>query len=80
MKWELLNAMDISFNFNNEVPPKEGEAPRMSFGGQSSRKIYSASHNFAELWNSFARTGKPAAKGAPEWQVYNLEVYLRHAH
>ena len=67
------HAMDISFKFNNEVPPKEGEAPRMSFGGNRPER-FTASHNFAELWTSFARTGKPTAKGAPEWPAYNLEV------
>lgn len=65
------HAMDISFKFNNEVPPKEGEQPRMSFGGNRPERFV-ASHNFAELWTTFARTGKPAAKGVPEWPAYNL--------
>ena len=29
-----------------------------------------AAHNMAELWSTFARTGKPAAKGQPEWPPY----------
>lgn len=66
------HAMDISFKFNNEVPPKDGEPPRMSFGGNRPER-FQASHNFAELWTTFARTGKPAAKGAPEWPAYNLK-------
>jgi para-nitrobenzyl esterase len=66
------HAMDISFKFNNEVPPKEGEQPRMSFGGNRPERFV-ASHNFAELWTTFARTGKPAAKGVPEWPAYNLK-------
>lgn len=65
------HAMDISFKFNNEVPLKEGEQPRMSFGGNRSER-FAASHHFAELWTTFARTGKPAAKGVPEWPAYNL--------
>ena len=65
------HAMDISFKFNNEVPPREGEEPRMSFGGSRPER-FQASHNFAELWTTFARTGKPAAEGAPEWPAYNL--------
>ena len=32
-----------------------------------------ASHNFAELWTTFARTGQAAAKDAPKWPAYNLE-------
>jgi para-nitrobenzyl esterase len=66
------HAMDISFKFNNEVPPKEGAQPRMSFGGNRPERFV-ASHNFAELWTTFARTGKPAAKDAPEWPAYNLK-------
>jgi len=65
------HAMDISFKFNNEVPPKPGEQPRMSFGGNRPER-FAASHHFAELWTTFARTGKPAAEGVPEWPAYNL--------
>src|SRR5690606_5500379 len=55
------HAMDISFKFNNEVPPKEGESPRMGFGGSKPDRFI-ASHNMAELWTNFAKTGKPSAK------------------
>lgn len=65
------HAMDISFKFNNEVPPKEGEAPRMGFGGSKPDR-FQASHNFAELWTNFAKTGKPSAENSPEWPAYNL--------
>lgn len=65
------HAMDISFKFNNEVPPKEGEAARMGFGGSKPDR-FQASHNFAELWTNFAKTGKPSAENAPEWPAYNL--------
>ena len=65
------HAMDISFKFNNEVPPKEGESTRMGFGGSKPDRFV-ASHNMAELWTNFAKTGKPAAKNAPEWPAYNL--------
>jgi para-nitrobenzyl esterase len=64
------HAMDISFKFNNEVPPKEGGAPKMGFGGSKPDR-FQASHNFAELWTNFAKTGKPSAKNAPEWPAYN---------
>ncbi len=66
------HAMDISFKFNNEVPPKPGEEPRMSFGGSNPDK-YIASHKMAELWTTFARTGVPAAKDVPNWPAYNLK-------
>lgn len=66
------HAMDISFKFNNEVPPKEGEEPRMGFGGSNPDR-YIASHHMAELWTTFARTGTPAAEDVPRWPAYNLE-------
>ncbi|MDQ3846866.1 MAG: carboxylesterase family protein [Bacteroidota bacterium] len=66
------HAMDISFKFNNEVPPKNGEQAKPSFFGGNRPERFIASRNFAELWTTFARTGKPAAKGAPEWPAYNL--------
>lgn len=66
------HAMDISFKFNNEQPRKDG-TPGSSYWGGSKPERFIASHNFAELWTTFARTGKPAAKGAPEWPAYNLK-------
>ncbi|MEQ9099892.1 MAG: carboxylesterase family protein [Imperialibacter sp.] len=65
------HAMDISFKFNNEVPPKEGEQQRMGFGGSKPDRFI-ASHNMAELWTTFARTGKPGGKDLPQWPAYNL--------
>lgn len=67
------HAMDISFKFNNEVPPKNGEADKGSFFGGKRVERFKASHNFAELWTNFAKTGKPYAKDAPEWKAYNLK-------
>lgn len=67
------HAMDISFKFNNEIPPRDGSEPRESFFGGNRPERFTASHNFAELWTTFARTGRPAAKGAPEWPAYGLK-------
>lgn len=67
------NAMDISFKFNNEVPPTDGSQAKESFFGGNRPERFVASHNFAELWTTFARTGKPAAKNAPAWPAYNLK-------
>ncbi|MES2794686.1 MAG: carboxylesterase family protein [Bacteroidota bacterium] len=61
------HAMDISFKFNNETADKPS-----FFGGNKPEKAI-ASHNFAELWTNFAKTGKPFAKDAPEWKAYNLK-------
>lgn len=67
------HAMDISFKFNNEVPPKAGEQAKPSFFGGNRPERFIASHNFAELWTTFARTGIPAAKNGPVWPAYNLK-------
>jgi para-nitrobenzyl esterase len=66
------HAMDISFKFNNEVPPKDGTNGSSYWGGKRPERFV-ASHNMAELWTTFARTGKPAAKNAPEWPAYNFK-------
>ncbi len=66
------HAMDISYKFNNVQPAKDGEEPRRMFG-DSSPESCKASHNFAELWTNFARTGIPSAEGAPVWPAYNLK-------
>ncbi len=61
------HAMDITFKFKNEVPGmKEG-----SFSGKRPER-FTASFHMAELWTTFAKTGKPAAEGVPEWTPYNL--------
>lgn len=62
------HAMDITFKFNNETP---GNGPGFFSGNNPDR--FTASHTMAELWTSFARTGKPAAVGLPEWPAYALE-------
>ncbi|MCF2498179.1 carboxylesterase/lipase family protein [Dyadobacter chenhuakuii] len=67
------HAMDISFKFNNEIPPRDGSAPKESFFGGNNPDRFVASNHFAELWTTFARTGKPAAKDVPEWPAYNLK-------
>jgi len=60
------HAMDITFKFNNEVP---GHGPGFFSGDNPDRFV--ASHHMAELWTTFARTGKPAAAGVPEWPAYD---------
>ena len=61
------HAMDIPFKFNNETPEA---GPGVLSGNRPERFI--ASRQMAELWTRFARTGKPAAAGAPEWPAYGL--------
>jgi para-nitrobenzyl esterase len=62
------HAMDIPFKFYNETPTS---GPGALSGNRPERFI--ASHQMAELWATFARMGKPAAVGVPEWPAYNLE-------
>ncbi|MGI5914404.1 MAG: carboxylesterase family protein [Bacteroidales bacterium] len=59
------HAMDIAYKFNNV------EAGGGFTGNRPER--FAASHNFAELWTTFARTGKPGGKELPEWREYDLE-------
>jgi para-nitrobenzyl esterase len=66
------HAMDISFKFNNELPPRDGSTPKESYFGGNRPERFTASRHFAELWTTFARTGKPAAKDVPAWPAYNL--------
>ncbi len=62
------HAMDITFKFNNEVA-----GAKAGFLSGNKPERFAASHNFAELWTSFARTGKPSLKGGPEWPAYDLK-------
>jgi para-nitrobenzyl esterase len=66
------HAMDISYKFNNVQPPKAGEEARRGFG-DSSPASCKASHNFAALWTSFAKTGVPSAEGVPKWPAYDFK-------
>ena len=59
------HAADIGFKFNNVATPGP-------FSGSRPERLV-ASHNMAELWTTFARTGRPAAAGQPEWPAYDLE-------
>jgi len=62
------HAMDITFKFNNETPHN---SPGFLSGNSPDRFV--ASHTMAALWTSFARTGRPAAVGVPDWPAYTLE-------
>lgn len=61
------HAMDITFKFNNETP---ANGPGFLSGNHPNRFI--ASHKMAELWTSFARTGKPTTVDVPAWPAYTL--------
>lgn len=61
------HAMDITFKFNNKTPANHFEF----FSGNNPDRFI-ASHKMAELWTTFARTGKPAAADVPDWPAYTL--------
>lgn len=67
------HALEIPFKFYKvDPPPAPGSAaPRgmMSVSGPEAEKT---AHNMAEMWSTFARTGRPAAKGQPAWPAYTL--------
>jgi len=65
------HAMEIPYKFYN-VQRADSGAGRgmMSVSGPAAEK---AAHNMAEMWSTFARTGRPAAKGQPEWLAYSPE-------
>ena len=42
----------------------------MSVSGPAAEK---AAYNMAAMWSTFARTGRPAAKGQPAWPAYTTE-------
>jgi para-nitrobenzyl esterase len=58
------HAADIAFKFNNVDNPSP-------FSGSRPERLV-ASRNMAELWTTFARTGRPAATGQPAWPSYDL--------
>ncbi|MCB0062839.1 MAG: carboxylesterase/lipase family protein [Caldilineaceae bacterium] len=62
------HAMDITFKFNNETP-----ASNFEFLSGNRPERFIASRKMAELWTTFARTGKPAAADVPEWPAYTLD-------
>jgi para-nitrobenzyl esterase len=53
----------------SDIPMKFDTAPQ--FGPKAPDRLATA-HNMSEMWATFARTGKPGAKGQPEWKPYTL--------
>jgi para-nitrobenzyl esterase len=76
------HAMEITYKFYNVPQPGQQSANAGQQGGNAGGGLMSisqpesvkAAHNMAELWSTFARTGKPAAKGQPEWPAYTAQT------
>jgi para-nitrobenzyl esterase len=63
------HALEIPYKFNLVQPASsQGGRGMMAVTGPESEK---AAHNMSETWSTFARTGRPAAKGQPEWPAYD---------
>ena len=58
------HAADIALKFDNATTPSP-------FSGARPERLIAA-RNMAELWTTFARTGRPAAAGQPVWPAYDL--------
>jgi para-nitrobenzyl esterase len=75
------HAMEITYKFYNVPQAGQQSANAGQQGGNGGGGLMSisrpesvkAAHNMAELWSTFARTGKPAAKGQPEWTAYTAQ-------
>jgi para-nitrobenzyl esterase len=75
------HAMEITYKFYNVPQPDQQGANAGQQGANAGGGLMSisrpesvkAAHNMAELWSTFARTGKPAAKGQPEWPAYTAQ-------
>ena len=65
------HATEIWYKFDNvnEEPPKNFPGPPL-IGDDPDR--FKAAKNMSEMWATFARTGKPGAKGQPPWPAYTL--------
>jgi para-nitrobenzyl esterase len=75
------HAMEITYKFYNVPQPGQPGAnagPQAGQGGGlmsiSRPESIKAAHNMAELWSTFARTGRPAANRQPEWPAYNTQA------
>ena len=70
-KLGAAHAVEIPYKFN-----LVGQADSPETGGMIAIKgpeAQKTAHNMSEMWSTFARTGRPAAKGQPEWPVYTTE-------
>lgn len=69
-KFGAGHATEIPYKFNNiEVVKSMGGGGFIGANASSA----AAAHNMSEMWATFARTGRPGAKGQPEWPAYDLK-------
>lgn len=67
------HATEIWYKFDNVDldPPKGAPGPPL-IGDDPERET--AALNMSEMWTTFARTGRPGAKGQPTWPAYDTKT------
>jgi para-nitrobenzyl esterase len=64
--------LEIPYKFYN-IQPREGSNAGTGMMAITRPESKKAARNMSEMWSTFARTGRPAAKGQPAWPAYTLE-------
>ncbi len=68
------HALEIPYKFNLVQPPgQQRGGAGMGMMAITRPESIQTARNMSEMWSTFARTGRPAAKGQPAWPAYTLE-------
>jgi len=67
------HATEIWYKFDNvDLEPPKGTPGPPLIGDDPERET--AALNMSEMWTTFARTGRPGAKGQPAWPAYDMKT------
>ena len=75
-RFGAAHALEIVYKFANIPAPDPGTGQQPAGGAMFSDSRQSSvetARNMSAFWSSFARTGRPAAKGQPEWTPYTKD-------
>ena len=76
-KFGAAHAAEIVYKFNNIPAPQTGAPtqppPSGAMMGGSEPSSIQTAKNMSEFWSTFARKGRPEAKGQPAWPAYTTE-------
>ena len=71
------HAAEIVYKFNNVPAPDTGlpaaQSPAGAIFGSSDQSSIDTALAMSGFWSSFARTGRPSAKGQPAWPAYTTQ-------
>jgi para-nitrobenzyl esterase len=67
------HALEIPYKFNLVQPAGGQETAASGMMTISRPESIKTAHNMSEMWSTFARTGRPAAKDQPAWPTYAFE-------